>query len=389
MPISFSQNNPGEIKVSEQADAQSSPGNIAETSLMDKMNKYLERFSKIPLKEKLFFVQHLSIMLKAGISLSNALKTLSKQSENKFFARVLVRISASVEKGVSFTESLRPYESIFGELFINMVEAGEVSGKLESVLVQLFIQLKKQNEIISKVKGALTYPLVIIFAMVGIGVFMMVVVVPQISSMLSSFNTELPLPTKVLIYISGLLTSNGPLAIAFLVIFVIILLQVLKTKPGKKFFQFILLNTPIFGPIAKKINIARFTRTMSSLLKTDIMIIKVFQITANVLGNLYYREAVEDMAERIKKGSQINEIVANYPKLFPIMVSQMISVGEETGELDNVLDELAEFYENEVDQIMTNLPSVIEPVLILALGCGVGAMAVAIIMPMYSITSGL
>jgi type IV pilus assembly protein PilC len=149
------------------------------------------------------------------------------------------------------------------------------------------------------------------------------------------------------------------------------------------------LNMPVVAPIVKKINLAKFSRTISSLLKTDIMIIKSFQITANVLGNLHYRIAVVEMAEKIKKGGAINEVITQYPALFPPIVTQMITIGEQTGELDNILDELAEFYEEEVDQIMNNLPAIIEPLLILLLGSAVGAMALAGIMPMYSLTSAM
>lgn len=360
-----------------------------EKSVMDKVNDFFARFSRVPLKEKLFFVQYLSVMLKAGISLSAALKTLTKQAENKFFAKILKEISGEVEKGVSFAESLKPHKKIFGELFINMIEAGEVSGKLEDVLSQLYTQLKKHHELISKVKGALTYPVIIIIAMAGIGTFMIVFIVPKITGMFKDFNAELPLPTKILIAVSDGLVNNGLLSAIIFSAVVLTSIQILRTYKGKYYFQAILLKLPIFAPIIKKINLARFARTVSGLLKTDIMIIKTFQITASVLGNLHYRKALEEMGEKIKKGSQINEIVASYPQLFPPVVYQMIAVGEETGELDNILSELAEFYENEIDQIMSNLPSIIEPVLILLLGCGVGAMAVAIIMPMYSITQSM
>ncbi len=361
----------------------------AKISAMDKINNFLLRFSRIPLKEKLFFVQYLSIMVKSGISLSSALSTLAKQTKNKKFAKIINDISSNVEKGVSFTDSLRPYEDVFGELFINMVEAGEISGKLEEVLNQLYVQIKKQNELISKVKGALTYPAVIIFAMVGIGTFMMTVIVPKLTGMLENFGSELPIATKVLIAISKAITENGTIVLIGVILFILLAIRILKTYKGKYIFQFLVLKMPVAGPIVKKINIASFSRTVSSLLKTDIMIIKTFKITANVLGNLHYRKAVNEMSERIKKGSQINEIVTAYPNLFPPVVNQIISVGEETGELDNILAELADFYENEVDKIMDNLPAIIEPLLILILGCVVGGMAVAIVMPMYSLSSSI
>jgi len=369
-------------------DSQASKKN-EKKSLIDRINNLLFHFSRVSLKEKLFFVQYLGIMLKAGISLSVSLKTLARQTSNKFFAKIIGEIAINVEKGVSLTESLRPYRRIFGELFINMIEAGEVSGKLEEVLAQLYIQMKKQHELISKVKGALTYPIVIVVAMVGIGIFMIIVVVPKLTEMLKSFEAELPLATKMLIIVSDTVVNNGLLILIAVIVFILLIIQILRTYKGRYIYQAIILKFPIISPIIKKINLARFSRTISSLLKTDIMVIKTFQITANVLGNLHYRKAVNEMSERIKKGSQINEVVKAYPKLFPPVVNQIISVGEATGELDSILAELAEFYEGEVDEIMENLPSIIEPLLILFLGCGVGAMAIAIVMPMYTLSSAI
>lgn len=379
MPVSF--NNEGSTKSPSRAQNNK--------STMDKINDYLLKFSRVPLKERLFFVQHLGVMLKSGISLSIALKTLAKQTTNKYFQVILNDIGDKVEKGESFADTLRPHKKVFGELFVSMIEAGELSGKLESVLGELFIQMKKEHKLISKVKGALTYPAVIVFAMLGIGTFMMVVVVPQITAMFTELDTELPLPTKILITISGAIANNGIVSLILLIVFIISFIQILKTEKGKYFFQTILLNSPVIGPIVKKINLARFARNISSLLKTDIMIIKTFQITANVLGNLHYRRALMDMSQKIKKGGKLSEVINTYPKLFTPVVAQMVAIGEETGELDNILVELAEFYEEEVDQIMENLPSIIEPLLILFLGLGVGGVAVAVIMPMYAITTAV
>ena len=354
---------------------------------VNKINLFLQKLTSVPLAEKLFFIQHLGIMLKAGISLSTALKTLAKQTTNKRFARIIADISRNVEKGVSFTESLKPHEKIFGQLFINMIESGEISGKLEEVLKRLYLQFKKNHELVSKVKGALIYPIVILIAMSGIGTFMMIAVVPKITAMFKDFNAELPLATKLLIKFSDSLVANGLLYLVALIVVILIIVQLIKTKRGRYAFHGLLLKLPIFSPIIKKINLARFARTTSSLLKTDIMIIKSFQIAANVLGNVHYRQALMEMSDKIKKGGTINEVVANYPKLFPPVVAQMIAVGEDTGELDYILEELAEFYEGEIDQTMNNLPAIIEPILILVLGLVVGGMAVAVIMPMYALTS--
>lgn len=358
-------------------------------SMMEKINNFLLRFSRVPLKEKLFFVQHLKVMLHSGISLSKAITTLSLQAENKYFKKVLVDIGGKIEKGNSFSSALAPYHDVFGEMFISMIEAGELSGKLEEVLHQLFIQMKKEHKLMSKVKGALTYPVVIMVVMFVIGIFMFVVIVPRITAMFAEMKAELPLPTKVLISVSNALANNGLLSLVIFILVVTIFIKIIKTHKGKYLFQAALLKMPVVSPIIKKINLARFSRNVSSLLQTDIPIIKTFQITAKVLGNLHYRQALNEMSKKIKEGGKISDVINSYPALFTPVVAQMVSVGEETGELDNILLELAEFYEEEVDLIMENLPSIIEPLLILVLGLGVGGVAVAIIMPMYSLTGSV
>lgn len=358
-------------------------------STVDKINAYLLTLQRVPLKEKLFFVQHLVPMLRVGISLPKALRTLSKQSSNKYFKSILDEMAEKVDGGATLADSVRPYKKVFGELFVSMIETGEVSGNLEKVLEQLYLQMKKEHHLISKIKGALTYPTVVMVAMFGIMVFMFVVVIPQMTEIFIDMEVELPLATQILISVSNAIANNIVMAAIILIIVVLLFIYVLRTEKGKYAFHKFTLKMPIVAPIVKKINLARFARNISSLLKTDIMIVKSFQVTANVLGNLRYRDAVLDMSEKIKKGEKLYNTVQKYPKLFPPVVQQMISIGEETGELDSILMELAEFYEGEVDQIMNDLPSLIEPLLILVLGVGVGGIAVAIIMPMYSLSSSI
>ncbi len=363
--------------------------NSRQETFSEKMEKLLLRLGNVPAKEKLFFVRHLSIMLKGGIPFSSAFETLAKQTKNKLFARVLKNVSADINRGKSLSESLRPYEKIFDEYFINMIESGEISGKLEEVLNQLYIHLKKKHEMVSRVKAALTYPAFVITVMVGIAIFMMISVVPKITSIFDEYEAELPLMTRVLINISDFMINNGLFVIISTVVLILSTIKILQTKRGKYIFQLLIMRMPVFSSMIKKINIARFSRTVSSLLKTDIMIIKTFQITAGVLGNLHYRKVVMKISEKIKKGGQINEVIKDYPDYFPPVVIQMIMVGEQTGELDDILSELAEFYEDEVEKTLETLPSLIEPLLILVLGVGVGLMAAAIILPMYFLTSAV
>ncbi|MDD2807073.1 MAG: type II secretion system F family protein [Patescibacteria group bacterium] len=347
------------------------------------------RPKKIKLAQKIFFVQQLSVMLKAGISLSVGLKTLSEQSSSKNFKRILLDLQQSVEKGNLLSKGLEKYQRIFGELFISMVRAGEMSGKLEDVLKQLFVQMKKDNDIISKVKGAMIYPLVVVTMMVAIGILMMVYVIPTITGVFTELNVQLPLPTRILIFLSNFSVKYGVFLAIGAVIGVIGLQRLLSTTSGKKVFHIILLKTPVVGTIIKKINIARFCRSLSSLLKTDIPIVQSFEITSRILGNVIYRQALLEAKEKIKKGINIEQSLNPFKSLFPPVVLQMIAVGEETGALDNILEESAIFYEEEVSQTMTNLPSIIEPILVVILGIGVGSMAVAVIMPMYSLSQSI
>ena len=358
-------------------------------TLLQSFNVFLLSLQGVSVREKMVFIQNLSVMIKAGIPLLVSFRTLADQTESKVFAHIIKQVALKLEQGSSLSDSLKLYPRVFNELFVNMIGSGEASGKLEDVLGQLYIQTKKQYELTSKIGGALTYPLIVVSAMIGIGFFMMIFIIPKITSVFTESDVPLPLFTRVLVIVSNFMASNWLLCLFGAGGLIFAIWSILRTKKGQYIFQGIVLRLPIFGSIVKKINLARFSRTAGSLLKTDIMIVNAFKITANVVSNLHYREAILEASEQIKKGGQINEVIKNYPRFFPPMVTQMITVGEQTGEISDILSDLAEFYESEVDQIMQNLPSIIEPVLILMLGLGVGAIAVAVIMPMYSLTSAI
>lgn len=362
---------------------------IEKKSLFKTIDDFLINISPISLQEKLFFIQHLGVMLRAGISLITAIRTIAAQSRNKRFVRILNKIAAEIENGSNFADSLRPYEKIFGEVFVNMISAGEISGKLESILMETYIQTKKRYEISAKIKGALLYPTVVFVAMISISTFIVLVVLPQTLEMLKGFDAPLPLATKILIAVVDFIRNHGvPIALSFIGI-IALLWYLNQTKKGKYYFQLLWLKMPIVGEIIKKINLANFSRNLSSLLRADIMIIKAFEVTANAMSNVHYKKAILDMQENLQSGGQVNEVIKTHTKLFPPIIEQMILVGEQTGELSNVLEELAEFYEGEVNQIMNSLPSIIEPILIIVLGIAVACIAVAIMMPMYSMTSAI
>ncbi len=346
---------------------------------------FLESLHRIKGVDKIFFTQNLQVMLKAGLTMTVALQTLAIQTTNKRFKKILEETKIHVEKGEALSDALAKYPKIFPEIFVNMIRAGEKSGKLEEVLLQLTSQLRKSYTLVNKIRSAMTYPIIVVSAMIVIGIIMIIFVIPQITSLFREVSAQLPLPTRVLIATSDFISTQGHWVAIGLVILISIFLYYIKTPSGKKIWHKFLLKLPVFGKIFTQINLAKFSRTFSSLLKTDIPVVQAFQITSSTVGNVWYRQALLTAAEDIKTGKSISQALGVQTKLFPALVIQMSAVGEETGTLDNVLSDLAEFYEGEVDRIMGNLSTVIEPLLMLLLGIAVGFFAVSIIMPMYSL----
>jgi type IV pilus assembly protein PilC len=345
------------------------------------------RFLKIKLPQKIFFTENLRVMIKAGLSLTEALRTLAMQAEQKGFRNVILEVNDEVEKGQSLSQALSHHGRLFEPIFVNMIATGEISGTLEKTLEQLTTQMRKDYELVSKVKGAMTYPLVILSATTLIGALMMIFVIPQILSIFSEMGTtELPLPTKILIAMSNFFRNDWPFAIIGFFGIIFGFRWATAQPKGKRIYHKILLNLFIIGPIIKKINLARFTRTLSSLMRTDIAIVQALGITGDIVRNIYYHDACLEMAEAIKKGDTISHVLEKSPKLFPPLVVQMIAVGERAGTIDDMLEEIADFYEQQVDQIMGNMASIIEPLLILFLGGAVGGIALAIITPIYALT---
>ncbi len=351
--------------------------------------KLLDRFFGIPISEKMMFTRNLSVMIASGLPLSKALKNLSLQTKNKKFIKVLAVIQEGVQAGSPFSDSLARFPGIFNELFVNMVRVGETGGNLEEVLIILANQLEKEHDLLRKVRGALVYPAVILVAMLGIGVVMMIFVVPQITKIFADMNVELPLLTKFVLNLSNLLVKYWLLVILTSVILAVGLKIFLITKPGKKIGGLITINLPLIGKIVVKLNCARFCRIYSSLLKSGVSVTKSLEILSKTLNNFYYQRTFLRAVEGVQKGINLSKIIYAEKKIFPILVPQMIEVGEETGKTEEVLAKLAEFYEEEVSQITKNLSSIIEPILMLLIGSAVGVFAVSIIKPMYSIMENI
>ncbi len=351
--------------------------------------KFLDRFMSVPLKEKMTFTRNLSVMVSSGLTVSRAVNNLALQTSNKTFKKILQSVDDDLQSGKTLSEGLGKYPSVFNELFVNMVYVGEVSGNLEEVLDILAVQLEKENDLLSKVRGALIYPSVIVVAMIGIGILMLVYILPKITGVFKDMDVELPATTQVIMAISDFIRGHAILTIAVSIVVIVGVKVFYGTIPGKRFFGYVFVRLPIVGNIIVKVNCARFARIYSSLLKSGISVVNALTIISKTLSNLYYKDALGEAIVEIQKGVELSKVISKYPKLFPLLVTQILEVGEETGKTETVLQRLAEFYEEEVSQITKNMSSIIEPILMLLIGGGVGFFAVAMLQPMYSVLENI
>lgn len=346
--------------------------------------KFLDQFNSVPLKEKMMFARNLSVMVASGLTVSRAVENLALQTKNKIFRKNLTDIFEELQAGKSLSEGLAKYQSVFGDLFINMVRVGETAGNLDEVLKIVAVQLEKEHELKSKVKGAMVYPAVILTVMVCIGIIMLIFVLPKLTAVFKDMGAELPMATRVVMGISDALRNHGLIVGIGFVIFVLFMQYFLRQKAGKKMISLISIKFPLFSPLVKQTNCARFARIYSSLLKSGVGAVEALKIISHTLTNYYYCEALLNSTEDIQKGVSLSKILSDHQDIFPLLVSQIVQVGEETGKTEAVLLQLAEFYEAEVDQITKNMSAIIEPLLMVIIGVAVGFFAVAMLMPMYS-----
>lgn len=365
------------------------PMDLHEQSQGFNLQQYFQGFISIPLKAKIAFIQNLDLLLKSGVAAPRAMRIIAKQTANRKFRGIIDELATAVETGKSLHEAMAEFPKIFSHIFISMIEVGELSGNLEKSLEYLRIQLQREADLKSKTKGAMIYPAVIISAMIVIGVILAIFVLPKLTATFKEFNTQLPILTRIVIIISDWMSGNAFLVIVGFIVLIVGGVFFLRTPAGKRTMAWYLLHMPMISPITKKINIARFSRILGSLMKSGISVVQGLAVTANALENVYYREVLEDTSESVKLGKPLTESLTKHDKLFPFIVTQMIAIGEETGNLEEILDQLAQAHEAEIDETMKNLSSIIEPLLLLVIGVVVGFLALALIMPIYNITQSI
>lgn len=341
-------------------------------------------FRRVTLVDKMMFTRNLRVMISAGVSLPRALGILASQSRSKKLRKALLGIQEEIIKGKSFSESLSAYSTIFSELFISMVKVGEEAGTLKEVLEVLTDQMEKSHAIRSKIKGAMMYPAVIVVAMVGIGILMLIMVVPKLAAVFSDLGVELPLSTKLVIAVGTFVANFWYLLPIGILIFLFLIKTALKTKTGKSLIDVLVLKIPFISPIIKKTNSAYTVRTLSSLIAAGVPIVRSLKVVSGTLTNVYYKQAMLKAAEEVEKGGKLGDILKQYENIYPILVIQMIQIGEETGETSTILKKLADFFEEEVANATKNLAAIIEPVLMIIVGAVVGFFAISMIQPMYS-----
>ena len=344
-------------------------------------------FNKVKSQDIVIFSRQLAVLFDAQVPLVSALRTLAEQSPPAL-KKIVMEVAGDVDSGTALSQSLEKFNKVFSFFYVSVVRAGEASGRLQEVLNYLADHEERSYDLNKKVKGALTYPIFIISALVAVGAAMMIFVVPQLTSVLEESGQELPVLTKLIIALSDFLRGSWWLGILAMGGLAFSGVYALKTQVGRDYWDKIKLKLPIFGNIFKKIYLARFSENLGTLIKGGIPIIQSLTITADVVGNAVYKEIILKAREEVRRGSTINSVFASSPSV-PPMVAQMIMIGEQTGRLDVLLSKVAVFFQKDVDNIMENLTSLIQPVLILILGGAAGVLVAAILLPIYNLSSGL
>lgn len=348
------------------------------------MNITLPGGNKPKPKDLVIFTRQFSTMVSAGVPMLRSLTTLRDQTESVPLKSVLEKVIADVQGGAQLSDALAKHPETFSEIYVNMVRAGESGGILDKILDRLANQVEKDSDIKGKLKGALIYPAVVCIAAVGAIVFIMVSVVPKLASIIQQSGASLPLQTKIVIGISNFLSHNWLAILIVLAVLAVAFRKYISTPGGRYRFHQLQLKLPIFGPIVMKVNVARFSRIFSSLMGAGVSVTDSLTVTAGALSNVVVRQALMDSVRLIKNGGSIAEGLSQ-SKILPQIIVQMSAVGEETGELDTVLDKVAEFYEKEVDTVIASMTSIIEPVLIVGLGGVVGVIVASVFGPISSI----
>lgn len=346
-------------------------------------------YGRVKLSNLAIFARQFSTMLDAGVSLVRCLDVLQQQTNDARLRKILMDLSTRVESGESLSRSMARHPKAFSQLIIGLIRAGEVGGVLEESLQRIAAFLEKDVELRRKIRSALTYPVIVLCAAFGIVIFLVSWLVPKFAELFKDLNIkELPAPTQFLVDLSAFLTQKWYIMIIALIAILIAYKLFVSTRVGRRVMDRVKLRVPVFGPLHHKIVMARFSRTMGTLLASGVPILQAMETVAGVVGNAVVSDAVLESRARIREGEKIADPLQK-SKMFPPMVVHMVSVGEESGSLDHMLNKIADFYENEVEMTIASLTAAIEPVMIVLLGFIVGFIVISMFLPMVEVISNL
>jgi type IV pilus assembly protein PilC len=346
-----------------------------------------KNYGSVSFKEKIIFLKYMSTILKSGLSIKKALEILSVQVKNKYFAEILNSIREEVENGQTFHESLNKYPKVFSPIFVNMVAVGEVSGTLPSVLAYLDDLLSKEYSLKRKVKGAMTYPIIILTLVIVVSLGLIKFIIPRITAIFDNFDFELPIMTRILIRANEILTNQWPFILVGIILLFVMTKLLFEIKSVRFSYHKFMLKVPVVGSLIKQIQITRFTRISASLIQSGITLVEAMKITSNTLSSLVYHEYLSKAVPYLSSGGELSEFLAKRPDLFENIITQMISLGESTGTLDNNLLVLAALNDEEIDEKIKNLSNLIGPLLLIFMSAIVGGIAISIITPIYKLPS--
>ncbi len=346
----------------------------------------LGRFlNKVSFAELTTITRQLSIMIASGLVLSEAIDILEEQQTNKYLKKILGEVSRDIKGGMTLSASMSRYPDVFPTLYVNLVKSGESSGKMDQILTRMADSLEKEREFKARVKGALIYPVIVITMMFGVMLIMIVFVIPKLTSLYSESTLELPLPTKILIFISSTVVNFWWLIVAVLVLGFILLKRWRNTPEGAKKFDSLILKTPLVGRITMYVNLTNFSRTFGLLISAGVPLLEAISIVSNVIQNSVFKDILNESYRGVEKGLPFSSLLTS--SYFPKIVSQMVKVGEETGRIDEIFFKLSDYFESESDHLVKNLTVAIEPIILVALGIGVAFLVIAIVLPIYSLTT--
>lgn len=348
--------------------------------------KFLAILNRVKGKDLVIFSRQFSVMISANVALVQALKILIEQTENITLKMIISEIADEVDSGLRLSDALAKRPKVFSDFYVNVIRSGETSGKLDEVLNYLADEMEKDYDMASKIRGAMIYPAFVLVGLGVVGVVMMMFVVPKLTGILTETGATLPLTTRILIGTSGFLSAYWWLLLIVLVGAVVGLRFYVKSPAGKRQFDFLKLRLPIFGKLFQRIYLVRFTRSMNTLIIGGVTITKSLKIASEVVGNEIYKELIEKTSQTVEDGDSISSVFTE-SKEIPKMVSQMMAIGEKTGKMDVILGRITDFYSREINNIVANLMTLMEPIIMVIMGVAVGVMVAAIILPMYNLAS--